>query len=120
MSKEGEPDEGAACGRAEKQAEMLRKKTPIGKLEEQPNVHPAQEKVKVLYGILKVFYQRTLCPRTQEVSTPRLGRLGDQGGVQRSSRPEHCITHHFHIKLHRGPEPTRYGDWERKGRVSDF
>jgi len=19
-----------------------------------------------------------------------------------------------------GPEPTRYGDWERKGRVSDF
>lgn len=20
----------------------------------------------------------------------------------------------------RGPEPTRYGDWERKGRVSDF
>ena len=82
MSKEGEPDEGAACGRAEKQAEMLRKKTPIGKLEEQPNVHPAQEKVKVLYGILKVFYQRTLCPRTQEVSTLRLGRLGDQGGFK--------------------------------------
>merc|ERR1719291_885949 len=23
---------------------MLRKKTPIGKLDEQPNVHPAQEK----------------------------------------------------------------------------
>lgn len=23
----------------------------------------------------------------------------------------------FRIK---GPEPTRYGDWERKGRVSDF
>lgn len=20
----------------------------------------------------------------------------------------------------RGPEPTRYGDWERKGRISDF
>ena len=20
----------------------------------------------------------------------------------------------------RGPEPTRYGDWERNGRVSDF
>jgi hypothetical protein len=20
----------------------------------------------------------------------------------------------------RGPEPTRYGDWERQGRVSDF
>ncbi|MCR0984586.1 DUF1674 domain-containing protein [Roseomonas populi] len=20
----------------------------------------------------------------------------------------------------KGPEPTRYGDWERKGRVSDF
>lgn len=23
----------------------------------------------------------------------------------------------FRVK---GPEPTRYGDWERKGRVSDF
>jgi hypothetical protein len=21
---------------------------------------------------------------------------------------------------HQGPEPTRYGDWERNGRVSDF
>lgn len=21
---------------------------------------------------------------------------------------------------HKGPEPTRYGDWEKKGRVSDF
>ena len=55
MSKEGESDEGAACGRAEKQAEMLRKKTPIGKLEEQPNVHPAQEKVKVLYGFVNSY-----------------------------------------------------------------
>ena len=56
MLKEGEPDEGAACGRAEKQAEMLRKKTPIGKLEEQPNVHPAQEKVS---GML--FHKPTIC-----------------------------------------------------------
>ena len=37
--------EAAACGRS-KADEMMRKKTPIGKLEEQPNVHPAQEKVE--------------------------------------------------------------------------
>ena len=38
--------EAAACGRT-KAEEMRRRKTPIGKLEEQPNVHPAQEKVKL-------------------------------------------------------------------------
>merc|ERR1719295_1287852 len=46
---------------------MLRKKTPIGKLEEQPNIHPAQEK---------------------EVSTLRLGRLEDQGD---QSQPDMVI-----------------------------
>ena len=37
------------------------------------------------------------------------------------------IHQYFFISLYKylfiflkGPEPTRYGDWERKGRVSDF
>merc|ERR1719376_957340 len=59
---------------------MLRKKTPIGKLEEQPNVHPAQEKDPL------PAHPGGVNPETGEVGGPR------------------------------GPEPTRYGDWERKGR----
>jgi len=73
-----------ACGRAEKKAKMLKTKTPIGKLEEQPNVHPAQEKEPL------PEFPGGVNPATGEVGGPK------------------------------GPEPTRYGDWERKGRVTDF
>ena len=78
---------GEACGRAskqEKEAEMLRTKTPIGKLESQPNVHPAQEKDPL--------------PEFPDGINPQTGEVGGP----------------------KGPEPTRYGDWERKGRVTDF
>jgi len=74
----------AACNRAAKKADMLKTKTPIGKLEEQPNVHPAQEKDPL------PEFPGGVNPKTGEVGGPK------------------------------GPEPTRYGDWERKGRVTDF
>ncbi|KAL1497011.1 hypothetical protein ABEB36_008043 [Hypothenemus hampei] len=34
--------------------------------------------------------------------------------------PDNTNPHTGEIGGPRGPEPTRYGDWERKGRVSDF
>ena len=34
--------------------------------------------------------------------------------------PDGVNPHTGEIGGPRGPEPTRYGDWERKGRVSDF
>lgn len=36
------------------------------------------------------------------------------------SWPNDVNPHTGEIGGPRGPEPTRYGDWERKGRVSDF
>jgi len=81
---EATTDESESCSRAEAHAEKLRKKTPIGKLDEQPTLHPAQEKEP-----LPPFPNNTN-PKTGEVGGPK------------------------------GPEPTRYGDWERKGRVTDF
>jgi len=77
-----EPETG--CGKTQKKEEMVKKKTPIGKLDEQPNVHPAQEKDPL--------------PEHPGGVNPTTGEIGGP----------------------RGPEPTRYGDWERKGRVSDF
>merc|ERR1719222_1264772 len=44
---------------------MLRKKTPIGKLEEQPNVHPAQEKDPL------PAHPGGVNPETGEVGGPR-------------------------------------------------
>lgn len=79
-----------ACGKAKaskenRQAKILREKTPIGKLEElEEGQHPYQEKEP-----LKPF-PGGVNPSTGEVGGPK------------------------------GPEPTRYGDWERKGRVTDF
>ncbi|XP_066156076.1 succinate dehydrogenase assembly factor 4, mitochondrial [Euwallacea fornicatus] len=34
--------------------------------------------------------------------------------------PNNINPHTGEIGGPRGPEPTRYGDWERKGRVTDF
>lgn len=34
--------------------------------------------------------------------------------------PNNENPHTGEINGPKGPEPTRYGDWERKGRVSDF
>ncbi|XP_075218159.1 succinate dehydrogenase assembly factor 4, mitochondrial-like [Lycorma delicatula] len=34
--------------------------------------------------------------------------------------PNNTNPHTGEIGGPRGPEPTRYGDWERKGRVTDF
>lgn len=34
--------------------------------------------------------------------------------------PENTNPHTGEIGGPKGPEPTRYGDWERKGRVTDF
>ncbi|KAF5291846.1 hypothetical protein FQA39_LY14183 [Lamprigera yunnana] len=34
--------------------------------------------------------------------------------------PNNINPHTGEIGGPKGPEPTRYGDWERKGRVSDF
>lgn len=34
--------------------------------------------------------------------------------------PDNINPHTGEIGGPTGPEPTRYGDWERKGRVSDF
>ena len=55
-----------------------------GKLEEQPNIHPAQEKDPL--------------PEFPDGVNPQTGEIGGP----------------------KGPEPTRYGDRERKGRVTDF
>ncbi|XP_028162776.1 succinate dehydrogenase assembly factor 4, mitochondrial-like [Ostrinia nubilalis] len=34
--------------------------------------------------------------------------------------PDNTNPHTGEVGGPRGPEPTRYGDWERKGRVTDF
>ncbi|XP_026487394.1 succinate dehydrogenase assembly factor 4, mitochondrial-like [Vanessa tameamea] len=52
--------------------------------------------------------------------------LGEQAEMQPPKEnplpawPNDTNPHTGEVGGPRGPEPTRYGDWERKGRVSDF
>lgn len=52
--------------------------------------------------------------------------LGTQSSSQQAATdplppwPDNTNPHTGEVGGPRGPEPTRYGDWERKGRVSDF
>lgn len=51
--------------------------------------------------------------------------LGEQAEVQAKENPFQAWPNDTNpntgeVGGPRGPEPTRYGDWERKGRVSDF
>lgn len=57
-----------------------------------------------------------------------IGKLEDQGGVKHPYQEKEPLPEHpggvnpetGEVGGPRGPEPTRYGDWERKGRVTDF
>ena len=56
------------------------------------------------------------------------GKLEDEGSVRHPYQEKEPLEPHpgginpatGEIGGPRGPEPTRYGDWERKGRVTDF
>ncbi|XP_019877932.1 succinate dehydrogenase assembly factor 4, mitochondrial-like [Aethina tumida] len=74
----------------------------------------------------------TLSPRMKEfreklkTKTP-IGKLDEIEGKHPyqekeplPSWPDNTNPHTGEIGGPKGPEPTRYGDWERKGRVSDF
>ncbi|KAI5633952.1 hypothetical protein NE865_13318 [Phthorimaea operculella] len=59
--------------------------------------------------------------------TSPIGDLGDQPLTPPTVKedplppwPDNKNPHTGERNGPRGPEPTRYGDWERKGRVSDF
>ncbi|KAJ0181925.1 hypothetical protein K1T71_002647 [Dendrolimus kikuchii] len=59
--------------------------------------------------------------------TTPIDDLGDQPLMHPAQKddplppwPENTNPHTGEVGGPRGPEPTRYGDWERKGRVSDF
>jgi len=57
-----------------------------------------------------------------------IGKLEEQSGVRHPYQEKEPLPEHpggvnqetGEVGGPRGPEPTRYGDWERKGRVTDF
>merc|ERR1711994_961045 len=66
--------------------------------------------------------------KTQREKTPAGKLENEEGGVKHPYQEKEPLEPHpggvnpttGEIGGPRGPEPTRYGDWERKGRVTDF
>lgn len=93
-------------------------------------VYPLIRLYRPVYGIFRSF--STEGP-TSHPKTPK-GRLDiDEKGENSSNtktptkpadktEPEKANTNPYTGEINgpKGPEPTRYGDWERKGRVTDF
>jgi hypothetical protein len=59
----------------------------------------------------KVGTERSERPQARPGAEPSGGRLAPRRPVQPATRE---------IGGPQGPEPTRYGDWEKGGRCSDF
>ncbi len=57
---------------------------------------------------------------TKPVSPPADGAVSGAGAPEASDRPELPKQPPGEIGGPRGLEPTRFGDWEFKGRCSDF
>ncbi len=58
-------------------------------------------------------------PRRAAAPPPPKGRKADKGTRPREEPPRKKADRR-EIGGPEGPEPTRYGDWERKGRCIDF
>ncbi|KAJ8975836.1 hypothetical protein NQ317_001233 [Molorchus minor] len=82
--------------------------------------------------IIRSSSNETVSPRMQEFKkklrqkTP-IGKLDEQIGKHPYQEkeplepfPKNTNPNTGEVGGPKGPEPTRYGDWERKGRVTDF
>jgi len=54
------------------------------------------------------------------VLPPAARRALAEAAARRAEKPVKAVSVAPEIGGHDGPEPTRYGDWERKGIASDF
>ena len=56
-------------------------------------------------------------------NTPAMaGEAIDKTAQNRDNLPDKVVDSELPLELNgpKGPEPTRYGDWEQKGRCTDF
>jgi hypothetical protein len=56
----------------------------------------------------------------RKVLTPAAERALAEAAARRAANDAQAVTPAGEVGGPRGPEPTRYGDWEKKGLTSDF
>jgi hypothetical protein len=60
--------------------------------------------------------------KTKKEIAERIRQAGERAAAEAEARrkAEAATTRPAEIGGQKGPEPTRYGDWEKKGIISDF
>ncbi|MBE9604025.1 DUF1674 domain-containing protein [Acetobacteraceae bacterium H6797] len=74
-------------------------------------------------GVMSTKDQGDTAPQNSETGQPETGKPEtpkDKSEAVSPAKPDPKPVMPSEIGGPKGPEPTRYGDWERKGRVSDF
>jgi len=66
-----------------------------------------------MYGAAMPDQDRRPPPASDSTASPAAGQQPAKGGAAPPAAPDE-------VGGPKGPEPTRYGDWQIKGRVSDF
>lgn len=59
-------------------------------------------------------------PKPRKAPTPEAERALAEAAARRAEREAQAVARPKEANGPKGPEPTRYGDWERKGIASDF
>ena len=59
-------------------------------------------------------------PAAARPLTPAAQRALAEAAARRAERDRHPVDHPEEVAGRGGPEPTRYGDWEINGLISDF
>lgn len=64
--------------------------------------------------------ERTLSPTAERALSPAAQRALAEAAERRAAAERAQSARQAEIGGRNGPEPTRYGDWEKAGIVSDF
>ena len=69
----------------------------------------------------KTRAENSAAPDTDQAGTAT-GETADESGAPQdaTAKPQSQASAPREVNGPKGPEPTRYGDWEQKGRCSDF
>ncbi|HBP72663.1 MAG TPA: DUF1674 domain-containing protein [Alphaproteobacteria bacterium] len=69
----------------------------------------------------KTRAENSAAPDTDQAGLATGGSAGESGAPQdATAKPQSQASAPREVNGPKGPEPTRYGDWEQKGRCSDF
>lgn len=101
-------------------AEFSATKSPIQYIRSDSVTHSVTKSAIRLIGSSSQQQEHRESPKQEEAVMENLRSENKEDDEDEEEGEEHMNKDTGEIGGPRGPEPTRYGDWERNGRCSDF